>query len=147
MGQPGKNKEVLKDKLIRLYRRLSKETMAWCRHHRCQYRGTYHCCAPLYCQIAIKWASENWNIRLPKKRRRNIPRVGTRGMFYFPCSSKSTELPLMGTRGCLAPPHLRPICTMTTCDINASKEDAEISRLTMNIQKIERKLGWNSLKA
>lgn len=28
-------------------------------------------------------------------------------------------LPLMGRDGCTAPPHLRPMCTMHTCDIQA----------------------------
>jgi hypothetical protein len=29
------------------------------------------------------------------------------------------KLPLMGPNGCTAEPHLRPICTLHTCDVNS----------------------------
>jgi hypothetical protein len=29
------------------------------------------------------------------------------------------SLPLMGPQGCIAPPHLRPLCTMHVCSINS----------------------------
>jgi hypothetical protein len=35
------------------------------------------------------------------------------------------SLPFMGTNGCVVPPHLRPVCTIHTCDIGSigSKRD------------------------
>jgi len=53
------------------------------------------CCAPEYCQMAIEYAEEDWGVELK--------------------TTEHPRLPLMGSNGCTAPPHLRPLCTLHTC--------------------------------
>ena len=48
--------------------------------------------------MAIQYAKEEWGVQLEP-------------------TSHST-LPLMGPSGCIAAPHLRPLCTLHTCAIN-----------------------------
>lgn len=58
----------------------------------------YSCCSPEYCEFSIGFAHD----RGVELQRTGHPR-----------------LPMMGPAGCVVPPHLRPMCTMHTCDVNA----------------------------
>ena len=57
------------------------------------------CCSPDYCEIAIEHAKSKWGIDL-------IP-------------TSNPDLPLMGENGCIAEPHLRPLCAIHTCQVNS----------------------------
>lgn len=56
------------------------------------------CCSIEYCLITIDHAKKEWGVDLE--------------------TTGNEKLPLMGPTGCTAAPHLRPICTVHTCDIN-----------------------------
>ena len=66
----------------------------------CQQTNPYRCCEQSYCELAMDWADEAWGVKLEP-------------LAIVP------ELPMMGLSGCTLEPHLRPICTMHTCEINA----------------------------
>jgi len=57
------------------------------------------CCDEMYCQMAIEYAKNEWGVELK--------------------TTDHPKLPLMGPTGCTAAPHLRPICTVHTCQINS----------------------------
>ena len=59
----------------------------------------HSCCSPEYCEMAISYAKEEWGIDLK------------------PVSKG--PLPFMGKNGCIVAPHLRPLCTLHTCDISS----------------------------
>ena len=61
-------------------------------------RAPHFCCDSMYCRMAIDNARDNWGIAL--------------------LHTGHKTLPLMGPTGCTAPPHLRPICTVHTCQIS-----------------------------
>ncbi len=82
-------------KLIQLYSAMSELTQPECKNS-CTI--PYSCCSSEYCESTIGFAKEVWNVTLEPT---NHP-----------------ELPLMGESGCIATPHLRPMCTLHTCDIN-----------------------------
>ena len=65
----------------------------------CKCRIPYSCCSPEYCEMAIEYAKEDWDIVLERTGHPNLP--------------------LMGPNGCVAAPHLRPLCTFHTCGINS----------------------------
>lgn len=53
------------------------------------------CCSPEYCEMALEYAKE-WEETLEP--------------------TGHPRLPLMGPNGCVAPPHLRPLCTLHVCE-------------------------------
>jgi hypothetical protein len=57
------------------------------------------CCSPEYCDLAQEWALERWGVQL---------QVVNKGPIKF-----------MGRNGCTVAPHLRPLCTIHTCKIQA----------------------------
>lgn len=57
----------------------------------------HSCCQDYYCAETIQYAQESWGITLTP--------------------TGHERLPLMGPSGCVAAPHLRPICTVHTCDV------------------------------
>lgn len=59
-------------------------------------RIPYSCCSKEYCEMALDYAAQ-----------RGVELVVT----------GHERLPLMGEEGCTAPPHLRPLCSIHTCDI------------------------------
>lgn len=59
-------------------------------------RAPYSCCSPEYCEQADDYSQEHGVI---------LQRTG------------HLKLPFMGPNGCIVPPHLRPTCTVYTCDI------------------------------
>lgn len=52
------------------------------------------CCSPEYCEMAIELSEGTLK------------------------STGHSDLPLMGPQGCIAPPHLRPLCTLHLCTIS-----------------------------
>ena len=59
----------------------------------------HSCCSPEYCEMAIERAATLGEVL---EVQRHDPR-----------------LPLMGPGGCVAAPHLRPLCTLHVCSINS----------------------------
>ena len=81
-------------KIIRLFQEMYELTEPECR---LTCRCPQSCCSPEYCEMAAEFASENGIVL------------------------KRTEHPtlkFMSSKGCVVPPHLRPLCTLHTCDIN-----------------------------
>lgn len=81
--------------LIKLYKDMADHTLPECKH---SCRVPLSCCSPEYCEFTMDFASK-------------------RGVELSPTGNP--RLPLMGPSGCIAPPHLRPMCTFHTCDILA----------------------------
>jgi hypothetical protein len=61
-------------------------------------RAPGSCCSPEYCEMAMEIAK---NLGEPLQ------------------LTGHARLPLMGPGGCVAPPHVRPLCTMHVCCINS----------------------------
>lgn len=80
--------------LQQLYKEMADLTLSECK--KCQ--RPYSCCSPEYCAFTIDFAAR-------------------RGVTLTPTGH--VRLPLMGPKGCIVAPHLRPMCTVYTCDINA----------------------------
>lgn len=84
-------------KLIKLYREMSDHTRQYCIKV-CEKSGwTHTCCEPENCDHVIERAHE-LGIDPPER-------------------TSHEKLPLMGPNGCVAPPHLRPLCTVHNCRI------------------------------
>jgi hypothetical protein len=83
------------EQLVELYRQLSDLTRPEC----AACRVPNSCCGAEYCREAERWAQEKWGVTLA---RTGHPR-----------------LPFMGPAGCTVLPHLRPICTRHTCEVNS----------------------------
>lgn len=81
-------------KLVALYKEMADLTRPEC--DKC--KVPLSCCSSEYCEITLAVAKERWGIELPV--------------------TQHPTLPLMGTTGCTAAPHLRPLCTLHTCEIN-----------------------------
>ncbi len=58
----------------------------------------HSCCSPEYCEMTLGYAKESWGVELQR--------------------TEHPRLPLMGPLGCIAEPHLRPLCTLHLCKIN-----------------------------
>lgn len=78
-----------------LYKKMAEHTLPECSR---SCRVPYSCCDKLYCDIAQQYAKEH-------------------GQIFVGDNDK--KAPMLGAHGCIIPPHLRPICTMHTCDINS----------------------------
>ena len=83
-------------KLVTLYKRMGDHTAPECAH---SCRLPRSCCSPEYCDMTIEHAKERWGVTLEH--------------------TGHARLPLMGPTGCVAEPHLRPMCTMHTCAVNS----------------------------
>lgn len=59
-------------------------------------RAPNTCCDKMYCEATIAYANQEWNVELS--------------------STGHPKLPLMGPKGCVAAPHLRPLCTVHVCE-------------------------------
>lgn len=79
--------------LVVLYQQMADMTLPKCK----ECPVPLSCCSPEYCEMTINYAK-------------------TFGVQLNPTEHKS--LPLMDPTGCIAAPHLRPLCTMHTCRIN-----------------------------
>lgn len=93
------------EKLVVLYQKMADLTEPKCR----ECRAPWSCCSSEYCDAAIEMAAE-------------------RGVVL--ASTGHPTLPLMGPKGCVAEPHLRPMCTLHVCSINGMGFDAKDSAFT-----------------
>jgi hypothetical protein len=90
----------MKKALIVLYQEMADLTLPKCK----ECRVPLSCCDSMYCDMAFAYAkAEGVNLE-----RTNHP-----------------TLPLMGEKGCTAPPYLRPLCTLHVCSINSLGFDAK----------------------
>lgn len=83
--------------LITLYKRMSDITAPECA---AVCKLPHSCCSPEYCEATIEDAAHKWGTTLVR--------------------TDHPTLPLMGPDGCTAAPHLRPLCTFHTCEINGA---------------------------
>lgn len=86
----------MKKELILLWKKMYELTRFSDECKECRFN--YSCCSPEYCAIAIDYALE----------------IGEELT-----TTNHQRLPLMGKDGCVAPPHVRPLCTLHTCKINS----------------------------
>ncbi len=84
-------------RLVDLFQAMSDHTKPECAT--CKPRA-YACCEQIYCYSARDYALETYGIELP-------------------VANLTGELPYMGPNGCTVPPHMRPLCTLHTCQINS----------------------------
>jgi len=84
-----------KSRLIDLYRQMYELTEPECR---CSCLLPRSCCAKEHCEMAANVAAEMWDVDTAPLRTGN-------------------KIPFMGPDGCVLEPHLRPHCTVHTCDI------------------------------
>jgi hypothetical protein len=85
-------------KLISLYQQMYEHTHGECWGEKSSCMNPGSCCTPSACDDAIDYARSHWGIELKP--------------------TGHAKLPLMGPLGCVAEPHLRPLCTVHTCDIH-----------------------------
>lgn len=93
-----------KEKLKDLYSQMHDLTLPECR--KC--RAPLSCCDAVYCE-ASKQVQKEWG----------------EGIL---APNTHPTLPYMSVNGCVVPPHLRPLCTLHTCEINSlgfKKNDPE----------------------
>jgi hypothetical protein len=57
----------------------------------------HSCCSRIYCDAATRYAKKNWGIILKP--------------------TGNPDVPFLGKNGCTVPPHLRPLCTVHTCEV------------------------------
>ena len=86
--------QPLRAKLIALYAEMAEMTLADCKKHCTR----FSCCSPEYCQMALERAVE-WHTPLEP--------------------TGNPEMLLLGPTGCVAAPHLRPLCSLHHCDISS----------------------------
>ncbi len=82
-------------KLLSLYEEMSEHTAPECASS-CPV--PHSCCSREYCEFTLDHAQKEWGLVL--------------------IQTSHPTLPLMGPKGCTAPPHVRPMCTMHTCAVN-----------------------------
>lgn len=87
--------------LIELYRQMAELTAPECRS---TCRTPFSCCSPEYCLAAQDWAKLRWGTELTPVNGR---------------STRGEPLPFLGPNGCVVPPHMRPMCTLHTCEVNS----------------------------
>jgi hypothetical protein len=92
---------VNQNKILSVYDQLSQLTSEMCGH---QCRAPHQCCSPEYCEMAIQHA-KRWNVELKP--------------------TGHERLPLMGPTGCIAAPHLRPLCTAHVCENTLDRQPQE----------------------
>ncbi len=83
-----------------LYEEMSEHTKGEC----AKCRIPHSCCSPEYCEIAARWAKEEYGIELTPTGHPKLPFMGF-------AKGRNT--------GCIVPPHLRPLCTLHVCSINS----------------------------
>ena len=64
-------------------------------------RVPFLCCTEGQCEVTIAYAKETWGVDLEP--------------------TGHPRLQLLGEKGCIAAPHLRPLCTIHTCQIASSE--------------------------
>lgn len=87
--------------LIAVYQEMADHTNPEC--GKCRPKP-YGCCSPHYCDITRLHAKAHWNMDLEETE---------------DYKSGATLLPFMDLKkGCQAPPHTRPSCTLHTCSVS-----------------------------
>lgn len=86
----------MSEQLITLYARMSDITSPECAS---TCKLPHSCCSGEYCEMTIEDARDKWSTTLVR--------------------TDHPTLPLMGPTGCVAAPHLRPLCTFHTCEVNS----------------------------
>lgn len=90
--------EEINARLVTLYQEISEHTKVPCSgqgDHPC--RVPFSCCDASVCELVIEQAKWDWNMDLPR--------------------TTHPKYPLMGDKGCTAPPHMRPLCAVHSCVI------------------------------
>jgi len=97
---------------ISLFQQLADLTAPKCR----ECRAPMSCCSSEYCEMALILAKEAETPLEP---------------------TGHPRLKLMGPNGCVAPPHLRPLCTFHLCSINNNgyDKDAEFTKQYFELRK------------
>jgi len=90
-------KQSIDEKLVILFQSMYEMTNPEC----AKCRAPRSCCDAMYCHCAEEVAREEW------------------GVDVTPLKTDHPTLPFMGPTGCVLEPHLRPLCTLHTCDINS----------------------------
>ena len=83
----------IRSQLVDLYRQMAEMTAPEC----AGCRSPHSCCEAEYCLGAEEHAKARWGVE-PKR-------------------TDHPKLPFMGESRCTLEPHLRPICTVHTCDV------------------------------
>ena len=93
-------KRLVRLEVVRLYDEMAKLTAPECGKACGGFDALRpnRCCSGYYCEIAIAHAKKKWGVEL--------------------APTGHPTLPLMGEGGCVAAPHLRPICAVHVCSIN-----------------------------
>jgi len=90
-------KENIDNQLAVLFKEMYEMTRPEC--DKC--RVPRSCCDAMYCGCAEEYARDEWGVDLT------------------PLKTDHPTLPFMGPTGCVVAPHLRPLCSVHTCDINS----------------------------
>ncbi len=80
------------------------------------------CCSPEYCEYAIAWARDHWGTLLSH--------------------TAHEKLPLMGPQGCVAAPHLRPMCTAHVCEMTLYKQGQAYWDRYWRLRRLIDELEW-----
>ncbi len=107
---------MITDELKILYQQMSELTQPHCAT---LCRAPQSCCSPEYCEMAMENAA-NEGVVLT--------------------STNHPNLPLMGEKGCVCPPHLRPNCTLHVCAINGMGVYVKDMRWTRQYFKLRNKI-------
>jgi hypothetical protein len=94
--EPVLNKKTRK-RLVVLYAEMAEHTnklCAACSGPSDRDSGAYGCCSVEHCEITMAYAKEAWGVDL---------------------EPVNIHMPLLGSEGCIAAPHLRPSCSVWTC--------------------------------
>ena|ERR1017187_3868949 len=79
----------------------------------------HSCCDIIYCEMAMEIADKL-----------NEPLTPTGNI----------QLPLMGPHGCIAPPHVRPLCSLHVCCISGAGFNSQDQEWTKKYFKLRNKL-------
>lgn len=96
--------------LVRAYQAMADLTRPRCGVELCKTRNPNRCCDAFYCEMAARWAREEWGVELQP--------------------TGHPAIPFMGPQGCTVAPHLRPICTVHECTINSVGCDVRDEKFT-----------------
>ncbi len=109
---------MTREKIIRLYRDMADLTLEHCTRT-CRNLGS--CCAFEHCEFTIEYAREEYGVTLLR--------------------TKDLKVPLRAEDGsCTAAPHLRPLCTLHSCDISAVAVFKREPELTKRYYKLRGKI-------
>lgn len=106
------------EKIIRLYKDMADLTLEHCTRT-CKTLGL--CCSQEYCEFTIEYARDEYGVTLLR--------------------TKDLKVPLRAEDGsCTAAPHLRPLCTLHSCDISAVAVFKREPELTKRYYKLRSKI-------